>query len=144
MIATTKTSQHVRHVKKMSELICRVNNDLLDINCEGRDHVHDEELKHNLIIDIGLRAFTFYEDAKKASISEARTGLLYANQRASRGKEFRRKCAAGEIQLYEDHHNPHRRQENHNTPNNGNRLMNRQNNQGKMNHTPDATVTPKL
>ena len=60
MIATTKTNQHVRHIKTMSKLICRVNSDLLDINCEGRNHVHNEELKNlgNLIINIGLRAFT--------------------------------------------------------------------------------------
>ena len=59
----------------MSELTYRIDNDLLDINCEGRDHVNDEELEHlgNSIINIGLRASTLYEDLriKKAPISEA-------------------------------------------------------------------------
>ena len=57
MMATAKTKQHVRHLQKMCRLTYKVDSDLLDINCEGRDYVNDEELQDlgNSIIDIGSR-----------------------------------------------------------------------------------------
>ena len=101
MMATAKTKQHVRHLNKICHLTYKVDNDLLDINCEGTDHVNDEELQDfgNSIIDIGRRSSAFYKDLfdKEVSIFNANTNLLYARQRAHEGKEFRRKYAVGEI-----------------------------------------------
>ena len=116
-MATAKTKQHVKHLQKMCHLTYKVDNDLLDINCEGRDHVNDEELQDfgNSIIDIGRRTSAFYKDlcAKEVSIFNANTNLLYARQRAHEGKEFRRKCAVGEIQLFGDCYNPPQQHGNH-------------------------------
>ena len=94
MMATAKTKQHVRHLMKMCHLTYKVDNDLLDINCEGRDHVDDKDLKYlrNSIINIGRRAPIFYENlcAKEKSMFNANTCLLYARQRTHKGRKFRR------------------------------------------------------
>ena len=99
MMATAKTKQHVRHLQKMCHLTYKVDNDLLDINCEGREYLNDEKLQDlgNSIVDIGRRTSEFYNNlcAKEVSIFDANTSLLRATQCAHRGNEFRRKCAVG-------------------------------------------------
>ena len=68
----------------MYHLTYKVDNDLLDINCEGREYVNDEELQGlgNSILDIGRRTSEFYKDlcAKEISIFDANSSLLRAIQ----------------------------------------------------------------